>query len=115
MRGSPDDEGTAQYPPTIKDETLKDMRRTQYPTNTRATLRRSSSSSPEVPSGTPRPQTNNVNAMDYRDNQDSFRDVLDTEPVLSEGNPGIYDKSDEDEGAGDHSHGVKGPASTSRM
>ena len=72
------------------------MRRTRYPTTTRATLRRSSSSSPETTSGPPRPQTDNINSADYRDNQDSFCDVLDNEPVLSGGNPDIRNGSDED-------------------
>ena len=55
-----DDEDTAQYPPAIKEESPEDWRRTRYPTNTRAHFRRSSSSSPEVPSGTSRHQTNNA-------------------------------------------------------
>ena len=58
---SPNDEQLAQYPPPIKDETLEEMWRTRDPTTTRANFRRSPSSSPEAPSGHPRPQTDNIN------------------------------------------------------
>ena len=101
MQDSSNNKGLAQYPPSIKDETLEEMRRTRYPTTTRANFRRSSSSSPEDPSGPPQPQTDNINSVDYRDNQDPFCDMLNNEPVLSGGNMDIRKESDGDSHA-DH-------------
>ena len=94
MQDSLNDEQLAQYPPPIKDETLEEMRRTQYPTTTRENLRRSPSSSPEALSG-PRPLTDITNAAGHNDGQNSFRDILEDEPVLSVGNLNIRDESDE--------------------
>ena len=119
VHGSLYDEDSAQYPLPIKDETLEEMRRTRYPTTIRANLRRSPSSSPEAP----RPRTSNIDSGDHRNDQDSFRDILDDEPVLPMGNQSTRNKSNEDstaatfagygrddreEGTGDHSSDSSG-------
>ena len=91
MQGSLRDEDTAQYPPPTKDETLEEMRRTRYPTAARINLRRSPSSSPEAP----RPRTRSIDSRDHRNNQDSFQDILDDEPVLPMRNLRTRDEPDE--------------------
>ena len=58
----------------------------------RANLRQPSSSSPE----TPQHQARNVNPRNNRNNQGSFRDILDDEPVLPMSNLRTRDESDED-------------------
>ena len=64
-----------------------------FPTAARTNLRRSPSSSLEAP----RPQTRNIDLGNHRNNQDSFRDILNDEPVLSPmSNLKTRDESDED-------------------
>ena len=90
-----------------------------FPTAARTNLRRSPSSSPEAP----QPQTRNIDSGNHRNNQNSFRDIFDDEPVLpmsnlrtrdesdeeSQGNASTaatfagYGRDDREEGTGDHS------------
>ena len=58
----------------------------------RANLGQPLSSSPE----TPQHQIRNVNPRNHRNNQSSFRDILDDEPVLPMSNLRTRDESDED-------------------
>ena len=92
------DDDITQHPTIIEGETLEDIKLTRHP-STRATLRRSSSVSPEDPTGSSQPQTNNHNITGNHDHQNPFSDTLVTEPVLfgdspeAENNPGTNDKT----------------------
>ena len=91
------------------------MRMTRYPTTTRANLRRSPSSSPETPYGHPRPRTDTTNSSGYHDDQNSFRDILDDEPVLPVGNLNICNESDEDSHAEHDTQNTSDNASTTTI
>ena len=85
----------------IEGETLEDIKQTRH-RSTRAILRRSSSSSPEDPTGSSWPQANNFNITDNHDHQNSFRDTLVTKPVLFGGSLGAEHNLDTNDKNGDN-------------
>ena len=100
-----DDEDAIQHPQIVECETgtLGEVnRQKQYP-STRAILRRSSSSSPEDPTGNSRPQTDNPDTTDNHDHQNPFHDTLVTEQVLFGGNPGAENNPDTNDKSGEDS------------